>query len=184
MVKDLSLKVFFPFKGIWTSLRAGWISPGVEKRVATDVSGSCFFCSSASSLTFLEGLPQYLCSLNFSAPPQLFLMFHQLIPVLACLERFFSPDCAPTDSAPKSSKLPTCSCFHLLEPPASQSCRGDLQSGRFCLPLARNFLCLPNVSAGDTQHARIGLYHECTDVIYDFCTPGNLGDNSCQRCGV
>lgn len=41
MVKDLSLKVFFPFKGIWTSLRAGWISPGVEKRVATDVSGSC-----------------------------------------------------------------------------------------------------------------------------------------------
>lgn len=33
--------------------------------------GSCFFCFSASSLTFPEGLPQCLCSLSFSSPPQI-----------------------------------------------------------------------------------------------------------------
>lgn len=144
--------------------------------------GSCFFCFSASSLTFPEGLQQCLCSLCFSSPPQLFLMFPQLLPLLACLERSSSPDCALADSATTSSKLPTCSCFHLLEPPVSQSCPGDQRSDRFCLLLARNLLPLSllHVSTGDAQHARMGLYFECTGMCYGFCAPGNLGDNFYQ----
>lgn len=109
--------------------------------------GSCFFCFSASSLTFLEGLGQYLCSLSFSSPPQLFLMFPQVVPVQTCLQRSSSPDCGLADSATTSNKLPTCSCFHLLEPLVGQSCPGDQQSDRVCLPLARNLpsLCWMSV---------------------------------------
>lgn len=147
--------------------------------------GSYFFCFSSSSLTSLEGISPYLCSLAFSSPPQLFLMFPQLLPGLACLERPSSPDCALADSATTSCKLPTYSCFHLLEPPVSQSCPGDQQSDRICLLLARNLLsfsvCLLNVSAGDAQHARMGLYPDY-DRSYDFCPPGILEDHSYQCC--
>lgn len=144
------------------------------------------FCFSASSLTFLEGLAQYSCSLPFSSPAQFCLMFPQLLTVLACLERSSSPDCALADSATTSSQLPTCSCFCILEPPVSQSRLGDWQSDRFCLLLARNLLslCLLNVSAGDAQHARMGFYLECTDVCYGFCAPGYLGDNFYLHCNV
>lgn len=123
-----------------------------------------------------------LVFLVFQFPTLDFLMFPQLLPLLACLERSSSPHCALADSATTSSKLPTCSCFHLLEPPVSQSCPGDERSDRFCLLLARNLLSLSllHVSTGDAQHARMGLYFECTGMCYGFCAPGNLGDNFYQ----
>lgn len=83
-----------------------------------------------------------LVFLVFQFPTPNFLMFPQLLPLLACLERSSSPDCALADSAATSSKLPTRSCFHLLEPPVSQSCPGHQRSDRFCLLLARNLLSL------------------------------------------
>lgn len=53
-------------------------------------------------------------------------MLPQLLPVLACLERSSSPDCVVAGSATTSSKPPNSSCFHLLDPPVSQSSPGDI----------------------------------------------------------
>lgn len=120
----------------------------------------------------------------FSSSSQLFLIFPQILPVLACLEASSSPDCVLAHSNTTSSKLPTSSWFHLLGSPVSQSSPGDVAKWQVFSTLGQqpSLSLLAEKQYWWYQYGRICLYPECSGMSCDFNTAGNLRKNF-HQCG-